>query len=88
VSSLLNKTALSLSTIEKISFEELDKKIAEEDDITKFYVLIIARALKQVLERQKQVKGYKEMLEIDFWITLLTSALETWSKELEKKGGD
>jgi len=85
---LLNKTALSLNTIEKISFEELDKKIEEEDDITRFYILIIARALKQVLEKQKKAKGYKEMLEVDFWITLLTSALETWSEELKKREGD
>ena len=85
---MLNKTALSLNTIEKISFEELDKKIEEEDDITRFYILIIARALKQVLEKQKKAKGYKEMLEVDFWITLLTSALETWSEELKKREGD
>jgi len=82
---VLNKTVLSLSAIEKISFEELDKKIDEEEDITRFYILIIAKALKQVLERQKKAKGYKEMLEVDFWLTLLTSALDTWSEELNRE---
>jgi hypothetical protein len=80
---LLNKTVLSLDAIDKISFEDIEKKINEEDDINKFYVLIIAKALKQVLERQKKAKGYKEMLEVDFWLTLLTSALETWSEGLK-----
>jgi len=82
---VLNKTVLSLNAIEKISFKELDKKIDQEEDITRFYILIIAKALKQVLERQKKAKDYKEILEIDFWIALLTSALETWSEELEKE---
>ena len=63
--------------------EDIEKRIDEEEDITRFYILIIAKALKQVLEKQKKAKGYKEMLEVDFWITLLTSALETWSEELK-----
>jgi len=82
---LLNRTALSLSAIDKMSMEDIEKRIEEEEDITRFYILIIAKALKQVLERQKKAKGYKEMLEVDFWLTLLTSALETWSEELEKE---
>jgi len=80
---LLNRTALSLSAIDKMSMEDIEKRIDEEEDITRFYILIIAKALKQVLEKQKKAKGYKEMLEVDFWITLLTSALETWSEELK-----
>jgi len=83
------KTLTSLETIKKISYEEIDKKIAEEDDLTKFYILVITRELKKVLERQEKARGYREILEIDFWIALLTSALETWSEELEKEiGGD
>ena len=82
---MLNRTALSLSAIDKMSMEDIEKRIEEEEDITRFYILIIAKALKQVLERQKKAKGYKEMLEVDFWLTLLTSALETWSEELEKE---
>jgi hypothetical protein len=79
------KTLTSLETIKKITYEEIEKKIAEEDDLTKFYILVITRELKKVLERQEKARDYREILEIDFWIALLTSALETWSEELEKE---
>jgi len=80
----MSKTLASLKTIKRISFEEIEKKIEEEEDLTKFYILVITRELKKVLERQETAKDYKEILEIDFWITLLTSALETWGEEIEE----
>lgn len=74
---------LNLSFLDEVSLEDLNEKVKKEDSRRKFEILVLLKHLKALLDWEP--KTYQEILEQDFLLALYYSALEVWTKELEKE---
>ena len=74
---------IDLSFLGDFSFEEIEDRMEREDSRRKFEILVLLKHIKTLLEEEPET--YRDVLEQDFLLSLYYSALETWTKALEKE---
>jgi len=74
---------IDLSFLDKLTLEEIERRMNKEDSRRKFEILVLLKHIKALTDKEPET--YQDVLEQDFLLALYYSALETWTNALKEE---